>query len=943
MNKSFFKRMLITGTRNPVFQKKIPINFQFLQRSIFVNPSNFETTKEAKVAFFKKKVLQLRNQLEDLNQEEKWEEIIELMEHVRERDTFISPSIYTLYMNAALKTKNVDLVLELLNESLEKEMNPYLGTLIKVLYFLSSKKAFKTKKEVDKLVSRVENAFLVNREKYNQIYEQKEIDGYGHSTLRFQEVTVPKEIYGCFSRLYLKIESFEESKAMYVKSLEGGLPPEDFISIPYEIQYHSTLNVKQVMEQFYKEHKDSEADTVESILKAIILIANNLKLFSHIRFILEFLGSKNFKVPTEIFLRSLQDLSEFKLKEHIFPVFSVILKQCPDELCSLVGREIDLQAHNVKLQSTIFLYKSAFDFCSVNCPELLKDPHLFNRMLKCAASWKDFSLVETVVSDMRKADTQLNSASYKILLFVHGILNMNECEFKRLISEMKEKNIPQDQEIATILSKSFDTTSTHLEEEWSLNLECISIVRLAGEGDLENAVKKFKEIYKRHLIPTAPVFTALVENICKSGRFKEAFMYFRMMRIEHPQQQRIFLNNLLIDGCPPEKIDFFYDQIVTSTQAKPNISTLNIFLKKYGDAGDIQKALYVYEIICKTFGPDLKTFSHLFSRAIKCRKLSEVLSKYSDFVQAFKPEGPEYKECVWIDYLFNNTERIKMIDINYKGSVRNVVQRSLSGLAGLFASGGDLESASMVIDNMIKRRIKINHGSHIFLVRCLGLARDEHLLRKVIPLKHDEISESQVWNSKLTEAEAFAQCGNVNESLKIFRELELVKDKRVEKHIKQYFSVLLSHFSSNGDELALQEYLQKCISHGFLSTPSINSVLSFYHSQSDKSKLFDTFSLFEKHSLIPDDTSFSLIFSSIDPSDTSTLLQCTRTLALSGTLLLDPEDRLNSALAKSLEPHVQGNFSEMMKQVASVSKNEPIFASDVKNLLNAINGAISQN
>nr|XP_043619160.1 pentatricopeptide repeat-containing protein At5g46580, chloroplastic [Erigeron canadensis] len=261
------------------------------------------------------------------------------------------------------------------------------------------------------------------------------------------------------------------------------------------------------------------------------------------------------------------------------------------------------------------------------------------------------------------------------------------------------------------------------------NITYSTIITCAKRSNLfDKAVEWFERMYKTGLMPDEVTYSAVLDVYAKLGKVEEVMSLYERGRAS---------------GWTPDAIAFAvlakmfgeagdYDGIryvlleMKALGVKPNLVVFNTLLEAMGKAGKPGLARSLFEeMVSAGISPDAKTLTSLVKIYGKARWARDAL----DLWQRMKSNG-------WpMDFILYNTLLSMCADLGLQEEAEKLFDDmkvsehckpdswSYTAMLNIYGSGGNVEKAMALFDEMSKENVGINVMGCTCLIQCLGRAR----------------------------------------------------------------------------------------------------------------------------------------------------------------------------------------------------------------------------
>jgi pentatricopeptide repeat protein len=230
-------------------------------------------------------------------------------------------------------------------------------------------------------------------------------------------------------------------------------------------------------------------------------------------------------------------------------------------------------------------------------------------------------------------------------------------------------------------------------------------------------------IIKEGMKPEKTAFRGLISMFSSKMMFREAFYYFRIMteHFDHFPSPATF--NFLINCCPYERIDHFFNKIFVEFKwLDKNVNFFTTLITRAGDSNHFEDCVRYYEAM-KLHGctPNFVTFRILISRSFLCDDFLYFHFFYQEMSKFLKMNDFQMQEMLWIE-IFNGNDQY--VD-NFLKTIRpsnhkNILHTNFSFLIQLLSTKKDSLSALRFYKEMRKLKIIPSSKNFVSVVQSLG-------------------------------------------------------------------------------------------------------------------------------------------------------------------------------------------------------------------------------
>ena len=191
--------------------------------------------------------------------------------------------------------------------------------------------------------------------------------------------------------------------------------------------------------------------------------------------------------------------------------------------------------------------------------------------------------------------------------------------------------------------------------------------------------------------------------------------------------------------------------------------------------------------------------------------------------------------------------------------------------------------------------------------------------------------------------EAYCKAGNISKAKihfeKMEKKLETLKEKKIqfdESHYRNIFKAFIKYYCEKEDLVSVLEWKKKLISRNLADISTFNIILEFLLKKNEKEMFFYTFKEMFELDVIPDDHSFSFLFSILaDNFDFNHFYQFFHCFIVCGTSVISCDGH---PLSYSLLPHLKNSQTRsiIFQLLKSCKDDHPLNVSDIKELIKNI-------
>ena len=881
-----------------------------------------------KEGFLSEEARVIEQSLKNMRTHENWEQILEKVEHANKLNVHLSKKFYDMQLLAAGKLGRGDLCYKLLEDILSSGQAPTIGTLLVALSSMRQSNIFSNKSEIDNLYHKLEASPLI------LMGGMKEI---------------PISFYGSFARIYLKGGYVEEGEKLWEKMKQmdsNNLMDNRNWFVLMELEDKKERDFHKTLEMLKKLNSECDEQVTKDMAVLLAQMLNDELRMEDMSSLVSFVRKEGIEMKPVFFSQVIEFQASHGRVEDLCETLLLLFERAgPTDsdtgvlanLLDFLGKKNKVREAKLVYEETLRLYRSPEKSLKTN---IGKNDFFFSMMLKAMGANKEHAYMEKVLEDIKSLGVEMGTRCFNILIFAHGMVDRNFEKVDRLVSEMKKKGIPFDAATYTTLAnigknrKSFDSAISMGNKMRDSNQKISSkslsplVSAHAEKGEIELALKYFNSILEIKEVPYSRAFRDIILHYLTHDSFKQGYKYYRLMQESFSLEPPLAVSHAILTHCPHSKVEFFAHKFLSSGVLKPSVTFYNILINRYGEMGDFEKCISLFQQIKREFSPDAVTYKSIISKAVKCNRLEHVEGIYKEMCSKYSPPGDQYSSCFWMDYLFKNQQRISEIEKNYKTSLQGLLRKNSLYLCVLFVSAGRSEDAFSVIEALKEKKVFLDYTFFSQMARNIGLLKSEKHLQRLLPMMPAEMYPNQRALVNCSLSTAFLRCRNLNEALKFSEKFLDKADSIDKKQLTEFFEEILSHYCSKDHESKVKHWLDRAVKSKSLSVKLVNQVLSYFSSRNMQDMIVKVFEICKDSHFCLDDTSFSFLFSSIKPSNLNSLIPACELLAKHGTLLFEESD-LSNPLVNSLKPHIRDNYDKMRDAVSSQTRDSPIFAQDV--------------
>lgn len=269
------------------------------------------------------------------------------------------------------------------------------------------------------------------------------------------------------------------------------------------------------------------------------------------------------------------------------------------------------------------------------------------------------------------------------------------------------------------------------------NITYSTIITCAKRSNLfDKAVEWFERMYKTGLMPDEVTYSAVLDVYAKLGKVEEVMSLYERGRASGWTPDAIafaVLAKMFGEAGDYDGIRYVLQEM-KSLGVKPNLVVFNTLLEAMGKAGKPGLARSLFEeMVAAGISPDAKTLTSLVKIYGKARWARDAL----DLWQRMKSNG-------WpMDFILYNTLLSMCADLGLQEEAEGLFEDmkgsqhckpdswSYTAMLNIYGSGGNVEKAMSLFDQMSVENVAINVMGCTCLIQCLGRAKRMDDLVKV--------------------------------------------------------------------------------------------------------------------------------------------------------------------------------------------------------------------
>ncbi|KAJ0693286.1 putative Smr domain, tetratricopeptide-like helical domain superfamily [Helianthus annuus] len=261
------------------------------------------------------------------------------------------------------------------------------------------------------------------------------------------------------------------------------------------------------------------------------------------------------------------------------------------------------------------------------------------------------------------------------------------------------------------------------------NITYSTIITCAKRSNLfDKAVEWFERMYKTGLMPDEVTYSAVLDVYAKLGKVEEVMSLYERGRASGWTPDAIafaVLAKMFGEAGDYDGIRYVLQEM-KALGVKPNLVVFNTLLEAMGRAGKPGLARSLFEeMVAAGVSPDAKTLTSLVKIYGKARWARDAL----DLWQRMKSNG-------WpMDFILYNTLLSMCADLGLQEEAEKLFDDmkvsdnckpdswSYTAMLNIYGSGGNVEKAMALFDQMSKENVAINVMGCTCLIQCLGRAK----------------------------------------------------------------------------------------------------------------------------------------------------------------------------------------------------------------------------
>ncbi|KVH89286.1 pentatricopeptide repeat-containing protein At5g46580, chloroplastic [Cynara cardunculus var. scolymus] len=269
------------------------------------------------------------------------------------------------------------------------------------------------------------------------------------------------------------------------------------------------------------------------------------------------------------------------------------------------------------------------------------------------------------------------------------------------------------------------------------NITYSTIITCAKRSNLfDKAVEWFERMYKTGLMPDEVTYSAVLDVYAKLGKVEEVMSLYERGRASGWTPDAIafaVLAKMFGEAGDYDGIRYVLQEM-KSLGVKPNLVVFNTLLEAMGKAGKPGLARSLFEeMVAAGISPDAKTLTSLVKIYGKARWARDAL----DLWQRMRSNG-------WpMDFILYNTLLSMCADLGLQEEAEGLFEDmkgsqhckpdswSYTAMLNIYGSGGNVEKAMSLFDQMSVENVAINVMGCTCLIQCLGRAKRMDDLVKV--------------------------------------------------------------------------------------------------------------------------------------------------------------------------------------------------------------------
>ena len=602
---------------------------------------------------------------------------------------------------------------------------------------------------------------------------------------------------------------------------------------------------------------------------------------------------------------------------------------------------------NNKFKYAKFVYEVYLKYMTSPKPKEIEEVFLnnseavFSSMIHiCTHKKKDF--INTIREDLKKFKVTLTEEIYNQLLYFYAYSNrrVDIHTIKEILEEMKGNNIEISERISLVLSeislkkKSFNVEITNTNIYENAKLLENTIKKLSLRGELRELSIQLDVLHNSEYLPHPSTFEMAITCFFKNNLFNRGFELFRMMK----KYYFLFPDTSVCLGvlrhCPLERIDEFIDSFDNMNEISKRTDFYILMMNRYSEIGDWESVSFYFEEARIKNREQLSLYKSFFRHIFKFQNYNDYKALYQDMIDKYSPTTPDYGNYVWIDILYDNQERLKEIKEKKIRDWKEIVLKNYTFLSSIFISIGDLEKSLSYLNYLIENKINFVNSNYLYsLIKNFGLSENEKYLESLLNFLPNNFFVNNSSEFFCTLSVAYLRVGNLEKSLEYSS--KFLDDKRLnfQKYKAEFLECLIQHYSQNND-VRIEEWKEFAQNSNLLTLSSNNSILAYYHQNSNLDQLF-SFVDYCLNRMIPlDDTSFFYLFSSLSDSKESLVVRAFESYSRCGTSI-SPHNS-SHPIFSVIQPLLDKFYEPIYDSLNNTSTPNPFLADDVFYLIKSI-------
>ena len=859
--------------------------------------------------------------------------ILKKMEYSFTKQIPIEDKFYDLYLLATTKENNTPQFLKALDQLINRKIKPQMGTL-----FLTLQKL----REIDELSQKKE--ILPILENLRQLVEEE-------TELNSETI----KILSSMARVLLKRNLIEEAEKIEEKlkqyKFQNEIQTKDkFIYV--EINFRKNKEIQEACDQLLQLSIEDDDEVKSDLFLFLIKVCFDIKEYQSASHVLNYLLEKEISIKPAIFrefveLYALENNSA-KLEEIIKLLINRFASRGLDQVIlsnaiSNLGEKKRFFPSKLIFQ-TVMHYSRKEEFQKSESI-LIKEDLLFNMMLKSAGISEKYDFMEKVFQHMKNIGADLTIHTYNILLYSFGVRLGDYVRTEQFLQEMEKRKIEKNSSTHVILSdiekkrnkidKFAENSEKAMEKQFFPSVKVISnhIMSNALGGNLSYAIETLEKVLQDNQVPSHDSTKALITSIAQSGNFKLAYKYLRTMNEKYFWKPNVAVAVEILRCCPTSKLEKFRSIFIEKNFISEDSNIVNnMLISRFGDEGNFERVSHYFNTMKQNKTLDLVSYKTYITRAIKGKQIELAKRIYEEMITFYRPNDPNYRDCVFFDYLFSNSKRITTSKFYFK-NWNSLLLKNFTYLSFLFIQSGDFQQSVYWLDQLRENDVLLDSNRSIFLLNSFGKTRNSEYLQKLVTYIPSHLLD--LLELKFALCLAHIRVGNLLECVSSFESLLEHPDLSYKQQKIDILNEIISFHSNSGNESGVEKWSQISISMDYVSLDLVNTLLKYYMKTKNLNSSFSLVEISLKNRITLDDSSFFYFFSTIVANKNENYLLAFEYFAKSGTLL--DESDLSSPLAQVIAPLLRVEHKNIFKEISFLKPSDPYYVGDVLTFLNSIN------